>query len=396
MTNSVGAASSSPAQTSSNNSSNDNYSSSSDFSNETQATHSSSATSTGHPTAIERITSSPSTEEQLKANTSPLDTLQSITPSGLTPAAQVMINKGAFIQRVADANDVLMENPILTREWQSTTSAWTQKGGFTDGAIDKLQAAGVSVNTNTLPTPANSRVPGGNYTAAQSTTFNGDLARDAIADNYRSAGYNVEIEAHYDANLNPVDRASKLAGDRFIDVAVDIPHPSNPRLNERLEIESKAFRVDAGSISDAQLDHDARSMSANRALRADALDQVGNTSPPANASANRTIRASGEVLEKVGRVARPVGLVMDAVQIGSAYRADGNQIGENTALAATKIAGGAAGGWGGAAAGAAIGTAIFPGVGTVIGGVIGGIGGAFAGEAAASGAFSAVKNFFSW
>ena len=92
-----------------------------------------------------------------------------------------------------------------------------------------------------------------------------------------------------------------------------------------------------------------------------------------------TSAGGGELLSKVGKVARPVGLVMDAVEVGSAFRADGNRIGENTGRAASGLAGGAAGGWGGAAVGAAVGTAIFPGVGTVVGGVIGGIGGALPG-----------------
>jgi hypothetical protein len=105
-----------------------------------------------------------------------------------------------------------------------------------------------------------------------------------------------------------------------------------------LEIESKAYRVNAGSIEPGQLSHDARSM-----------------------SANRTLRAGGAVLERIGK---------------------------KTGRALTSLAGGAA-------AGAAIGTAIFPGVGTVIGGVIGGIGGAMAGDYAAGRAFDAVKSFFS-
>jgi hypothetical protein len=305
------------------------------------------------------------TEEQLKSIATPLDEYRDNLPLGLSGSAQGMVDAGYRTQ---------VANPQLTRQWESTSSAWNGGGGFTDGAIDRIQGQGVSVLADTVhPTPAGSRVPGGSNSAAQSTTFNGDLARDAIASRYRNAGLNVETEVHYDSNLNRVDRTARLAGDRFIDVAVDIPHDTDPRMNQRLEIESKAYRVNAGSIDAGQLNHDARSMKVNGRLR-----------------------TGGAVLEGVGKVARPVGLVLDAVEVGSAFHADGNQIGENTGRAVSRLAGGAAGGWGGAAAGAAIGTAILPGVGTVIGGVIGGIGGAFAGDAIADRTFSAVKNFFSW
>jgi len=308
------------------------------------------------PTPIELVANQPTSEETLKN--------QSSIPAGLTGSAQGMTQAGFKTQ---------VDNPILTRQWESTTSAWTNKGGFTDGAVTKLESAGLKVEETVNPIVPNSRAKGGGFTAAQSTTFNGDLARDAIAARYESQGLNVQTEVHYDANLNEVDRTTKLKGDRFIDVAVDIPHESDPRLNQRLEIESKAFRVNAGNISDSQLSHDVRSV-----------------------NANRTIRSGGVVLERVGKVARPVGMAIDAVHIGNAFRADGNRIGENTARATTNLAGGAAGGWAGATMGAAIGTAILPGAGTVVGGVIGGIAGALSGEKVADKAFSAVKDFFSW
>jgi hypothetical protein len=115
---------------------------------------------------------------------------------------------------------------------------------------------------------------------------------------------------------------------------------------------------------------------------------------PEALKANRLLRGSGQVLESVGKIARPVGVVLDAISLGQAFQADGNRIGENTGRTASGVAGGALGGWGGAAAGAAIGTAIFPGVGTVVGGIIGGIGGALAGDAAGRGVFDTVKSWF--
>lgn len=309
-------------------------------------------------TSTERLASEPTTEDRLIA----LDTAS--IPSGLSGATQGMVQGGYQTQ---------VDNPMLTRQWESTRSAWTGSSGFTNGAIDLLEANGLTVADISNPVPPGSRTPNSGYSAAQSTTFNGDLARDAIADRYRNAGYHVETEVHYDAALNRVDTNARRAGDRFIDVAVDIPNATDPRLNARLEIESKAFRVDAGAISPQQLAHDSAAV-----------------------STNRTIRAGGAALESFGRVARPVGIAVDAFQVGSAFRADGNRIGENTARSVTSLAGGAAGGWAGAATGAAIGTAIMPGVGTVVGGIVGGVAGALAGDTVASRAFDSVKSFFSW
>ncbi len=309
-------------------------------------------------TSTQRLARERTTSDRLRDDgSSPL-------PAGLSGAGHGMVQAGY---------DTQVNNPMLERQWESTRSGWTNKGGFTDGAIDRLEGAGLTVEDAINPTPPGSRAPNGTYSAGQSTTYNGDLARDAIADRYRNAGYNVELEVHYDASLNRVDTNARLAGDRFIDVAVDIPHATDPRMNARLEIESKAFRVNAGSIDPQQLAHDAQSV-----------------------AANRTIRAGGAVLERVGRIARPVGIAIDAYNMGSAFKADGNQIGENTARATTSLVAGAAGGWAGATAGAAIGTAIFPGVGTVIGGIVGGIGGALVADDLAGRAFNSVKSFFSW
>ena len=103
----------------------------------------------------------------------------------------------------------------------------------------------------------------------------------------------------------------------------------------------------------------------------------------------------GETLERVGRVARPVGIVLDAAEVYGAFRADGNTVGVSTARAATGLAGGGAGGWGGATLGAAIGTAVLPGAGTVVGAVVGGAVGAIVGSELARGTFDTVRGWFS-
>ncbi|WP_164963059.1 hypothetical protein [Rubrivivax sp. JA1026] len=214
------------------------------------------------------------------------------------------------------------------------------------------------MNVAVNPAPPGSLKPSDGTPRAIANNINGSVARDAIAERWRAAGHEVrtEVPTH--------------GGARVVDVVVDIRKP-DPRINERLEIESKVGVVGLDGRVRAQAALDGQALRANAALR-----------------------QSGRVLEGVGRVARPVGLVVDAIQVGQAFRADGNQVGTNTGRAASGLAGGALGGWGGAAAGAALGTAIFPGVGTVVGGLIGGIGGALAGDAAGRGVFDTVRSWF--
>lgn len=270
-------------------------------------------------------------------------------PGGLWAAGQGMLREGTR---------VLVENPILVKQWESTTSAWTTKGGFTSGLRDLLTTHGIRVEPQVNPTPPGSLTRSSGVPVERANNINGSLARDAIADRWRSQGFDVQTEV-------PAN-----GGARRVDVVVDIPD-ADPRMNQRLEIESKVGR--------AGLDTDIRGQVA---LDAEAL------------RANQALRRSGQILEGVGKVARPVGIALDVIQVGQAFRADGNQVGANTGRAVSGVAGGALGGWGGAAAGAAIGTAIFPGVGTVVGGIVGGIGGALAGDAAGRGLFDTVKSWF--
>lgn len=122
----------------------------------------------------------------------------------------------------------------------------------------------------------------------------------------------------------------------------------------------------------------------------------------------QTLKLAGgaaRTYEAVGRVARPVAIVTDAVRLGTAFHADGNQVGKNTAVTAGSVAGG----WAGAAAGATLGAkggamagaavgALFGGVGaapgaaiggvvgSLAGGIVGAFGGSYAGERAAGAA----------
>jgi len=101
---------------------------------------------------------------------------------------------------------------------------------------------------------------------------------------------------------------------------------------------------------------------------------------------------STSLLKGVSKLARPIAVVTDVIDLKNAYDEDGG-FGENF----QETAGSVAGGWGGAAAGAAAGAAIgsvVPGLGTVVGaiggGIIGGIGGSAAGEEIVKG----IRNLF--
>jgi len=96
----------------------------------------------------------------------------------------------------------------------------------------------------------------------------------------------------------------------------------------------------------------------------------------------------GKTFTVVGKVAKPVAIVTDVIDIAGAYSKDNGTIGKNTVVTTSKVAGGWTGAWGGAqlgtSLGASIGTCFAPGVGTAIGGFIGAVGfgilGAFGGS----------------
>ena len=285
-------------------------------------------------------------EDVVAASSSPVS-----APGGLFGAGQGMLQQGTKL---------LVDNPILVKRWESTVSAWTGKGGFTDGLQELLSRNGIRFNPDVInPVPPGSigKGPGVTFNSANNT--NGRLAEEAIRDRYRAAGMRVEP--------GPVP---KLNGDRVVDVVAH-QTAADPRMNTRIDIESKVGRRGPTDFIRNQIANDALDVARNRGVRNAAV-----------------------VLEDAGKVLRPVGLVLDAVALGEAFHEDGNRIGENTGRTASRIAGGALGGWGGATAGAAIGTLIMPGVGTLIGGVIGGIGGAMGGDFVGRSVFDTVKSWF--
>lgn len=272
-------------------------------------------------------------------------------PGGLAAAGQQMLHEGTRL---------LVDNPILAKRWVSTSSAWTRKGGFTEGLRNLLESHGIEVEDKVRPAPAGSLGKSSGVKVQVANNTNGALARDAIADDWRlKPGVQVATEV-------PTQGGARVVDVRVHEAAAD------PRMNKVTDIESKVGRYSRGKeLVETQIANDAKALQANRVLR-----------------------GSGQVLERVGKVARPIGLAIDAIQVGAAFHADGDRVGMQTGRAVSNVAGGALGGWGGAAAGAAIGTMICPGVGTAIGGIVGGIGGAIGGSEIAKKAFDKVASWF--
>jgi hypothetical protein len=273
----------------------------------------------------------------------------------------------------------LVRNPILEVRWEATTSAWTNRGGFTAPLERELVSRGITVVDGVRPAPAGSVSKPAGFSslpidqqrsmAARAANTNGAAAETAIRDRYRNAGFEA-TRLHDPGSTNRVQN-----GARNVDVVVN-ERAADPRNNRRIEVESKAGRTGmGGSVTEPG--------TVRYEIARDAERLADNVS----------IRRAGSVLEGVGKVAKPVGLVLDAIEVGSAFRADGNRIGENTGRAISSVAGSAAGALGGAQLGATIGAVGGP-VGAVVGGVVGGIVGGIAGSEIGKSAFNWVSGWF--
>ena len=267
----------------------------------------------------------------------------------------------------------LTDNPILSKVWESTQSAWTNRSGFTAPLRDTLTREGITIEPRVNPAPAGSIGRNQGVAPAVANNTNGNLARDAIADRYRANFPNADVRTEVPTS----------GGARRVDIRADIP-AADPRMSQRIDIESKAYRASNTVELRGQAALDGAELRANRAARDAGL---------AMEEAGQALSRTGRALETVGRVARPVGVALAALEVGQAFRADGNRVGENTGRAASGLVGGGLGAWGGAAAGAAIGSVV-PGVGTLIGGVVGGIIGGIGGDIAGRGIFNTISGWF--
>lgn len=252
---------------------------------------------------------------------------------------------------------LLVDNPILTKRWESTVSPWTGKGGFTDGLQEMLRSHGIEVAPQVNPPPAGGLGKSSFVPKARANSVNGDLARDGIAARYRAAGANVQTEV------------PTQGGRRVVDVRVDVAN-KNPRNAERIDIESKLGRKSNGPDVRLQASKDGEALVENGRLR-----------------------GLGAGLETAGKVALPLTVAGDAVQLGQAYQQDGGHIGMHTGEAASGIAGGWAGAEFGAETGAEIGSVVGP-EGTVVGGLVGGLVGGIAGSSVGRDIFKGIASLF--
>lgn len=259
---------------------------------------------------------------------------------------------------------VLRDNPILEVQWRSTQSPVNGKSGFSGPLERAMDQAGIRHDFAVNPPPAN----GNPVNTSASKTHNGHAARDQIADQLRQ-------DPRYSNVLNEKDgtivRQTSL-GERHVDITATRAG-ARPEDNVRVEIESKSGPAAAS-----------RGPKGNLAQVAKDGERIAE---------NVNIRNIGAVAEGVGKVARPVGVVVDAVQIGQAVHKDGGTFGENTQRATGSLVGGAAGAWGGAQAGAAIGSLGGP-VGTVVGGVVGAAVGGIVGSGVGEKAVDWVRSWF--
>lgn len=259
---------------------------------------------------------------------------------------------------------ILRDNPILEVQWHSTVSPVTGKSGFSGPLQRLLDAGGIQTNFPVHPAPAGST----SSSTPAANTQNGHAARDAIADQLRASGNYTHVGTEATENTR---RVTSLGG-RQVDV-VATQTGARRETNTQVEVESKLGRASASSDTRLQVAKDVERL-----------------------TDNVSVRRLGTVLEGVGRVARPVGVALDAIQVGSAFRADGNRFGDNTQRATGSLVGGAAGAWAGAQAGAAIGSLGGP-VGTVVGGVVGAVGavvGGVVGSGVGEKAVGWVKSWF--
>ncbi|MEJ2458888.1 MAG: hypothetical protein P8Y58_12400, partial [Novosphingobium sp.] len=90
-----------------------------------------------------------------------------------------------------------------------------------------------------------------------------------------------------------VHRQTSLGG-RYVDVVATEPG-ARPEMNRQIEIESKLGRASASADTRLQVAKDAERL-----------------------ARNVSVRGLGTTLEGVGRVARPIGMAIDAVQVGQA------------------------------------------------------------------------------
>jgi hypothetical protein len=210
-------------------------------------------------------------------------------------------------------------------------------GGFADALLAEQKANNIKSGRLLPAPPPDPNLPAGAHPVTINHA-NGLQAEKVIADYYRELGLKVH------------QNVRQPGGMRFFNIVVDKP-AADKAFDTRRIIESKLGEADLKGRILRQLAYDANYLKQNQQIRLEP---------------EKAYRA-GSALGTMGRVMRPAGVVLDAMELGSAYQADGNRIGENTRRAGAGIAGGNVGGWGGAALGGILGFPLGGPIGSAIG-----------------------------
>jgi len=281
---------------------------------------------------------------------------------------------------LSESRKIFTDYPArVTAEWEFTRSPLTKEGGLSTPLSEKLAEHGIKHEPKHInDVPKNSDTNRSKGIGTLNNT-NGALAEAALAEEFKKQGYHVERQVTTQTPL----------GERRLDI-VATKNEGSPYFSEKRLVESKQGyqslpQVAKGNNILSQIEKDA------------AILKEHQSKAPIPQAVGRTLHA-------VGHVARPVGVVLGALEINQAYQADGNRIGVHTAEKIASVGGAAGGGFVGATGGVLLGAAagsFVPVFGTAIGAVVGGlgvvaggIGGGMLGEYAASGIFNKVKHWF--
>ena len=283
----------------------------------------------------------------------------------------------------------------LVTKWSFYDSPINGRGGATAPLGTFLTGQGIQHNGN-APLRA---APGSVSNAAQATAAG--VPANQIG-NHNGAMAELDRRAFYQSqgfDVTPNRLVQTPAGLRDIDVTAtrDLGHPTKSiEINEEVKVGRRSLpgkpvrsNEHAQAIKDGSRQAEYRANAPAAHAEGHAAYNKGNKAVDVAAD----LSGAGKTVKVAGKIARPLGVVVSAFEIGGAYKEDGNRIGVNTVGKVAGIAGGAGGAWAGAAAGAALGSVV-PGVGTVIGGVVGGIVGGLIGEGVVSGVFDKIKSWF--
>ena len=220
---------------------------------------------------------------------------------------------------VTTGSRVLKNNPILRIEWHTTISPVTNQSGFSGPLQNLLDKHGIARRLPVHEKPSAAI----NNNGPSHRTSNGDAASHQLRDKFNARGLDTRLEQSTDAKGRDVPGKFTPKDGRRIDVVATHSGP-NAENKVRVDAESKLGYVGADRKTIAQVEKDGARLAKNVATR-----ELGST------------------VKLVGKVARPIGVVLDAAEVVGAVKADGGKFGNHTQYAVGGLAGGAAGAWAG-------------------------------------------------